>query len=66
MKDIELFKKVDLDESNYSICWPNGADVSPDALYEIGIAIKPSKRIGSKAVVRQPVHAFLKRKPKKQ
>ena len=25
-----------MDESNYSICWPNGADFSPDALYEIG------------------------------
>ncbi len=40
MKDIEYFKKVEMDESNYSICWPNGADFSPDALYEIGRDIK--------------------------
>jgi hypothetical protein len=66
MKDIEFFKKVEMDESNYSICWPNGADISPDALYEIGVAIKPATKIRSKAVVRQPVHTFSKRKTKKQ
>lgn len=36
LKDVKLFKKVSLDEFNYTICWPNGADLSPDILYEIG------------------------------
>lgn len=64
MKDLEFFKKVEIDESNYSICWPNGADVSPDAMYEIGVTIGPE--IEGKAVVRHPIHALSKRKPKKQ
>lgn len=38
LKDIEYFKKVSLDDEQYpiSICWPNGADFSPDLLYEMG------------------------------
>jgi len=37
LKDIELFKKVYLDDEKYplSICWPNGADICPNFLYEI-------------------------------
>lgn len=34
LKDIEYFKKVQLDEFQYSICWPNGADFCPDSLYD--------------------------------
>lgn len=36
LKDIEYFKKVALDEFEYTIIWPNGADFCPDVLYEIG------------------------------
>ena len=36
LRNIEYFKKFDLDESGYSICWPNGADFSPDVLYKKG------------------------------
>ena len=38
LKDIELFKKVSLDDEKYtlSICWPNDADICPDVLYEMG------------------------------
>jgi hypothetical protein len=34
--DIRYFKKVQMDEFNYTICWPNGADFCPDVLYEVG------------------------------
>lgn len=38
LKDIDYFKKVSLDDdvSPSSICWPNGADICPDVLYEMG------------------------------
>jgi hypothetical protein len=46
LRNIEYFKKVQLDEFNYTICWPNGADFSPEILYEIGIdfRLKSMKR----------------------
>ena len=44
LRDIDYFKKVKLDEFNYSICWPNGADFSPDALYEAGIDVQEQKK----------------------
>ena len=37
LKDKEYFRKVKLDQFGYGICWPNGADFSPDVLYENGI-----------------------------
>lgn len=30
LQNIQYFKKVRMDGFNYSICWPNGADFSPD------------------------------------
>lgn len=38
LKNIDYFKKVSLDddENPISICWPNGADICPDYLYELG------------------------------
>lgn len=46
LKDVKLFKKVSLDEFNYTICWPNGADLSPDILYEMGevVQTEPQKK----------------------
>ena len=32
LKDPELFSQVSLDEYG-AVCWPNGADLAPDALY---------------------------------
>ena len=29
LRDLEYFKKVDLDDSKYTICWPNAADFFP-------------------------------------
>jgi hypothetical protein len=33
LKDPEFFAQVRVDEFG-AVCWPNGADVAPDALYE--------------------------------
>lgn len=50
LKNIQYFKKVKMDEFNYTICWPNGADFSPDILYEMGIDIKAvGKKISHKS-----------------
>ena len=46
LRDVEYFKKVSLDDVKYplSICWPNGADLCPDVLYEIGQDIQEQKK----------------------
>lgn len=44
LRDVEFFKKVKMDESNYSICWPNDADVSPDVLYEMGTNLQDTNK----------------------
>jgi hypothetical protein len=33
LKDMKLFGQVGIDEFG-AICWPNGADLAPDAVYE--------------------------------
>lgn len=40
LQDVDLFKNVCMDDMNYSISWPNGADLSPDTLYEMGVEEK--------------------------
>ncbi len=37
LKDIDYFRTVRVDPDTDTIVWDNGADVSPDFLYEIGI-----------------------------
>lgn len=58
LKDIELFKKVTLDEFNYTICWPNGADLSPDILYEMGVDVKKGPKKSSKNRRAKPSHSI--------
>lgn len=43
LKKIEYFKKVRVDDCQYTICWPNGADFCPDVLYEVGEEVKNIK-----------------------
>ncbi|MBK8954645.1 MAG: DUF2442 domain-containing protein [Saprospiraceae bacterium] len=44
LHDIEYFKKFSLD--TWTICWPNGADFSPEFLYEL--ALKDHKELVKK------------------
>ncbi len=37
LKDVEYFKTVKLNKDIDTIVWENGADFSPDFLYEIGV-----------------------------
>jgi len=37
LKNVNYFKKVRLNSELDTIVWENGADISPDFLYEIGI-----------------------------
>ena len=39
LKDINYFKTVRVNPDIDTIVWENGADVSPDFLYEIGLAV---------------------------
>ena len=34
LRDPELFRQAGIDEFGV-VCWPNGADLAPDALYDI-------------------------------
>jgi hypothetical protein len=36
LRDLEYFKRVRLNEELDTVVWDNGADFSPDFLYEIG------------------------------
>jgi len=36
LKDVDFFKSVRIDEDLDTIIWSNGADMSPDFLFEIG------------------------------
>ncbi len=36
LKDVNFFKKVQVNSDTNTIEWPNGADFAPEFLYEIG------------------------------
>ena len=46
LKDTDYFKQVFVDNDYITIQWPNGADFSPDRLYEMGKEVKaePTKK----------------------
>ncbi len=46
LKDIEYFKTFRVDHELDTIVWENGADISPDFLYEIGVSVAKSASIG--------------------
>jgi len=39
LKDMSNFKRVQLNSDLDTIVWTNGADMSPDFLYEIGVPV---------------------------
>lgn len=43
LKNLNYFKQVSVDDCNSSICWPNGADICPDLLYDMGRASTPPR-----------------------
>jgi len=48
LKDKNLFKQFSVNKDIHTVVWPNGADFSPDSLYEIGkTVIKKSRRSSS-------------------
>ena len=40
LKNPDYFKQVRIDDSQLTICWPNGADFCPDVLWEISKTVK--------------------------
>ena len=46
LKDIEYFKTFRMDHELDTIVWKNGADISPDFLYEIGVSVAKSVSVG--------------------
>ena len=40
LNDVELFKQVSINPDFGVLCWPNGADIASDTLYEIGIDVE--------------------------
>ena len=46
LADLKYFKRVYVNKEAGTICWPNGADIAPERLYEIGSLIE----IGEKSV----------------
>lgn len=44
LKKLEYFKQVAVDNDGITICWPNGADLSPDVLYEMGKDVKTTDK----------------------
>jgi hypothetical protein len=59
LKNLEFFKKVAVDDCQLSIFWPNGTDICPDVLYEMGnfIPVRKTARKKSTGVSRNPKQA---------
>lgn len=45
LKDIEYFKQVETD--GITLCWPNGVDLCPDVLFEMGKEVKSTVKKAS-------------------
>ena len=45
LKELRVFRTARLNPDVDTVVWSNGADMSPDFLYEIGQPVKPQRRI---------------------
>lgn len=65
LKNIDFFKKVSLDDCEYplSICWPNGADLCPDVLYEMEKEVNAVKKVTHKRTRRKVSSSSHAKKP---
>ena len=50
LKNPRRFRSARLDSDLDTVVWDNGADMSPDFLYEIGVPVKEGTRVVSRAV----------------
>ncbi|MBI5496423.1 MAG: DUF2442 domain-containing protein [Deltaproteobacteria bacterium] len=46
LRDIPFFRTAHLNEDIDTVAWDNGADMSPDFLYDIGVALKDDRASG--------------------
>ena len=46
LKDINYFRTVRVNSELDTIVWENGADMSPDFLYEIGVSVTEAASVG--------------------
>jgi len=46
LKEVNYFKRVRVEPDLDTIVWDNGADISPDFLYEIGLPVSDIKTAG--------------------
>jgi hypothetical protein len=46
LKDIGYFKTFHVDRELDTVFWENGADISPDFLYEIGVSVAKPASVG--------------------
>lgn len=47
-KDIDFFKSVKVDNYTGTIVWPNGVDLCPDVLYEMGVEVKKESNLSQR------------------
>ncbi len=50
LKDLSYFKQVQVNHDIDTVVWPNGADFSPDFLYDIGVPSGLGAQVPSRAV----------------
>lgn len=60
-RDLNFFRSVKLDKNLETLVWPNGVDLCPDALYELGKEVQEIKR---SRVMCHPAYALSKRSKK--
>ena len=51
LQDVQYFKRVKCD--GFSVVWPNGIDLCPDALYKMGKDIPENKKKATRKTVRK-------------